>query len=188
MGADAMNWLKSIIILVAAFAAVFLQAAVHGPRNFLGAQIDLLPAIVVYASLSSDFVTVVLVAVLGGLCFDSLSVNPLGISILPLFVVGFFIYPRRGLILRDEFYARFVLGLGASAIVPLLTLLLLLSTHHAPLVGWGTLWILIVMSMGGGLLTPVCFWLFDAFTRALSYLPVAESSFRPDREIRRGRN
>lgn len=188
MGADAMNLLKSIIILAAAFVAVFLQTVVSVPRNFLGAQIDLLPAIVVYASLSSDLITVSLVAVLGGLWFDALSVNPLGISILPLFVVAFFIYPRRGLIMRDQFYARFVLGLGASALVPLLTLLLLLSTHHAPPVGWGTLWVLVVMSAGGGLLTPVCFGLFDMLTRALSYLPAAESSFRPDREIRRGRN
>lgn len=183
-----MNVLKSIIILLAAFVAVFLQAVVDGPRNFLGAQIDLLPAIVVYASLSADLVTVSLVAVLGGLWFDALSVNPLGISILPLFMVAFLIFPRRGLLMRDQFYARFVLGLGASALVPVLTLVLLLSTHHTPLVGWGTLWILIVMSVGGGVLTPVCFGLFDMLTQALSYLPAAESSFRADREIRRGRN
>ena len=183
-----MNWLKPIIILLAAFVAIFLEAVFNGPRDFLGAQIDLLPAIVVYASLSSNIVTLSLVAVLGGLWFDALSQNPLGISILPLFIAGFLIYPRRGLIMRDQFYARFVLGLGASAMVPVLTLLLLLSARRSPPVGWGTIWQLLVMCLGGGLLTPVCFWLLDALTRALSYLPVAESSFRADREIRRGRN
>lgn len=183
-----MNWLKSIVILLAAFVAVFLETVMRVPRDFLGTQIDLLPAIIVYASLSSDLVTVSLVAVLGGLWFDALSVNPLGISVLPLFIAGFLIYPRRGLIMRDQFYARFVLGLGASALVPFLTLLVLLSMRRTPLLGWGTIWQWFVMSVGGGLLTPICFWLFDAITRALSYLPVAESSFRPDREIRRGRN
>ena len=183
-----MNWLKSIVILLAAFVAVFLEAVLRGPREFLGAQIDLLPAIIVYASLSSDIATMSLVAVLGGLWFDTLSANPLGISILPLFTVGFLIYPRRGLIVSDQFYPRFVLGLAASALVPLLTLLLLLSTHRTPLLGWGTLWQLFAMSLGGGLLTPICFWLFDALNNALSYLPVAESSFRPAREIRGGRN
>jgi cell shape-determining protein MreD len=183
-----MNWLKSIIILLAAFVAVFLEAVLRGPRNFLGAQIDLLPAIIVYASLSSDLVTMSLVAVLGGLWFDALSANPLGISILPLFAAGFLIYPRRILILRDQFYARFVLGLSASALVPFLTLLVLLSMRRTPLLGWITLWQWFVMSLGGGLLTPICFWLFDALNRAMSYLPAAESSFRPDREIRRGRN
>jgi rod shape-determining protein MreD len=183
-----MNWLKPIIILLAAFVAVFLEAVLRGPREFLGAQIDLLPAIIVYASLSSDIVTMSLVAVLGGLWFDALSANPLGISILPLFAAGFLIYPRRMLIVRDQFYARFVLGLGASALVPFLTLLVLLSMRRTPLLGWITLWQWFVMSLGGALLTPVCFWLFDALNRALTYLPVAESSFRPDREIRRGRN
>ena len=183
-----MNWLNSIVVLLAAFVAVFLEAVLRGPREFLGAQIDLLPVIVVYASLSSDLVTLSLVAVLGGLWIDALSANPLGVSVLPLFAAGFLIYPRRGLIMRDQFYARFVLGLGASALVPFLTLLLLLSMRRTPLLGWGTLWQWFVMSLGGALLTPICFWLIDALTRALSYLPVAESSFRADREIRRGRN
>ncbi len=182
-----MNWLKSILVLLLAFVAVFLEAVWRGPRELLGAQIDLLPAIIVYASLECNLVTLSLVAVLGGLWFDALSANPLGTSILPLFAVGFIIYPRRGLILREQFYARFVLGTAASTLVPLLTLLLLLSMRLTPLLGWGSLWQWLVMSLGGGLMTPVCFWLFDALTRALSYLPAAESSFRPDREIRRGR-
>lgn len=183
-----MNWLKPILVLLFAFLAVFLEAVCREPRGLLGAQIDLLPAMVVYASLGCDLVTMCLVAVLGGLWFDALSANPIGVSILPLFAVGFLIYPRRGLILREEFYARFVLGTAASAVVPLLTLLLLLSMRETPLLGWGTVWQWLVMSVGGGLMTPALFWMFDTLTRALSYLPVAESSFRPDREIRRGRN
>ena len=50
--------------------------------------------------------------------FDSLSANPLGVSVLPLFLVGFLIYRQRELILRDQPFAQFVLGLGASAAVP----------------------------------------------------------------------
>jgi hypothetical protein len=188
MGADAMNWLKSILVLLFTFVAVFLEAVCRSPRELLGAQIDLLPAIIVYASLSCDVLTLSLVAVLGGMWFDSLSWQPLGVSILPLFAIGFLIYPRRGLILREQYYARFVLGTAASALVPLLTLLLLLSLRQTPLLGWGSLWQWLVMSLGGGMLTPALFWFFDALNGALSYLPAAESSFRPDREIRRGRN
>lgn len=183
-----MNRLNSIIILFAAFLAVFLEAVCRWPRELLHAQIDLLPAIVVYASLTSDLVTVSLVAVLGGLWLDALSYNPLGVSVLPLFLAGFLIYPRRGLILREQFYARFILGLAASALVPVLTLLLLLSMRRAPSFGWGTIWHLLVMSVGGGLLTPVCFFVLGGLNRLLNYRPTTESSFRPDREIRRGRN
>ena len=182
-----MNWLNTVLVLLAAFASVYLEAAVGGVRHLLGTQIDLLPALMVYASLSSGLPTITLLSVLGGLWYDSLSANPLGISILPLFFVGFLIYPRRGLILREQYFARFILGLGASAVVPALTLLLLLSTRETPLIGWGSIWQWLVMSLGGGFLTPVCFWSFDGLNRALSYRPTVETSYRPDREIRRGR-
>lgn len=183
-----MNWLNPILILLTAFVAVFLEASFGGFRNWFGAQIDLLPALIVYASLSSTMGTVTVLAVVGGLWFDSLSANPLGISMLPLLLVGLLIYARRGLILREQTYAQFVLGLGASAIVPLLSLLLLLSTRQSPLLGWGSIWQWLMMSLGGALLTPVCFRLFDGLNHALSYRPVSETSFRPDREIRRGRS
>ncbi len=183
-----MSWINSILILLSAFVAVFLETSFGGVRHLLGAQIDLLPALVVYASLRANLVTVTLLAVFGGLWFDTFSDNPLGITILPLFLAGFLIFPQRGLILQEQYYAQFVLGLSASALVPLLTLVMLLSTRQSPILGWGTIWKWLVMSVGGGILTPVCFRLFDWLNRALSYRPVFESSFRPDREIRRGRN
>jgi hypothetical protein len=65
---------------------------------------------------------------------------------------------------------------------------MLLNTTRAPLIGWGTLWQWLVLTLGGGLLTPVVFWTLDLVQRALIYHPAAETSFRPDREIRRGRN
>lgn len=188
MGADTVNWLNTLVLLCAALVAVFLEASCEGLRRLFGAQIDVLPALMVYASLTCDIVSVALLAVLGGLWLDTLSGNPAGVSILPLFAVAFLVFPRRGLILREQLYARFILGLLASALVPVLTLVMLLSMRQNPILGWGTIWVLIVMSVGGGVLSPVCFWAFDGLSRALNYLPATETSFRPDREIRRGRN
>lgn len=182
-----MSPLKSILILAAAFLTVFLEVAFNGFRHWLGAQVDLLPCLMVYAALSSNLVTVALLGVMGGLCYDSMSANPLGVTILPLFLVGFVIYARRDLILKGQFFAQFMLGLGASAVVPLMVLLLLLSTRQKPLVGFGFAWQWLVMTLAGGLLTPVCCRIFDKLDHALVYQPAKESSFRPDREIRRGR-
>lgn len=177
----------SALILVAAFLAVFWEGAFHAPRQFLGAQVDLLPPLMVYASLRAELEAVALLAVLGGLCFDSLSANPLGITVLPLFAIGLVIYLKRELILREQPFAQFVLGLGASAATPVLTLLLLLTTGANPLLGWGTLWQLIVMSTGGAICTPVVFALFEWLRKVLIHSPEPATSFRPDREIRRGR-
>ena len=182
-----MNWSKTILLLLAAFLAAFLECAWDPFRHLLGAQIDFLPPLMVYASLRCGLGTVSALAVWGGLCFDALSNNPLGLSVLPLFLAGFIIHLRRGLIMREQFYAQFVLGLGACALVPLLSLVMLLSGRQSPTIGWGTLWQWIVMSVGGASLTPFCFWLFDGLHRALSHRPSFQTSFRPDREIKRGR-
>ncbi len=84
-----MKLFNSILVLAAAFLAVFAEAAFQLPRHLLGAQVDLLPALMIYAALNTDVATVSLLAVLGGLWFDALSANPLGVSILPLFAVGY---------------------------------------------------------------------------------------------------
>ena len=182
-----MNWLNTVAILVAAFLAVFLESNYRGLRNLLGAQIDLLPALVVYASLSASISTVALLSTLSGLWFDSLSANPLGISVLPLFIIGFAIHYCRDLILREQLYAQVVLGAAASAAAPLFTLLSLFGAGAEPLVNWWSLWQWLVMACGGAAFTPVFFRLFDRLNRAFNYQPLPESSFRPDREIKRGR-
>jgi rod shape-determining protein MreD len=182
-----MNLLNTILIFAAAFLAVFGEAMFPGLRHLLGAQVDLLPAIMVYAALNANSTTVALLAIFGGLWFDALSANPLGITILPLFAVGFAIFSQRDLILRELSFAQIVLGTVASAIMPALTVLLLLTAGKEPLLGWGSLWQWFVMTVGGAVATPVIFALFEWCSHALGYQPRTESSFRPDREIHRGR-
>jgi rod shape-determining protein MreD len=180
--------LRHRLIFLAAFLAVFWEAAFPGIRNVLGAQVSLLPALMVYAALNAGLTIMALLALVSGLLFDSLSANPLGVSILPLFVVGLLIYLRRDLLLREQPFAQFVLGFLASAIAPVGAVLLLLTLGQSPLLGWGSLWQWVVMSLGGAVATPILFTLFGWFHRVLGYQPVVETSFRSDREIRRGRN
>jgi len=142
----------------------------------------------VYTALCAGPFMMLLLAVFGGLCFDTLSANPLGTSVLPLLTIGFLIQMRRDLLLRDQVYAQFVLGLIASAVAPIMAVLILLTLGKAPLLGWGSLWQWAVMSIAGSVATPILFFLFGWWHHALGYQRVVETSFRPDREIRRGRN
>jgi len=183
-----MTTFRTLLILATAFLAVFWEAAFPGTSRWLKVQVDLLPALMVYTSLCTGLTTIALLAVCGGLFFDSLSANPLGTSILPLFAVGVVMHWRRGLILRDEPYAQFVMGLAASAATPLLTVLVLLTAGHHLLLGWGSLWQWLVMSLGGAVATPIFFLLFGWGDRAFGYRRVTETSFRSDRQIWRGRN
>ena len=61
-----MNFFKPALILSFAFIAVFGETVLGAPRQLLGAQIDLLPALMVYAALNADIVTISLLAVMGG--------------------------------------------------------------------------------------------------------------------------
>jgi hypothetical protein len=183
-----MNTFNIILVLAVAYLSVFAETIFDGPRLWLGAQVDLLPVLMVFAALNTNVGGVCLLAFFGGLWLDSQSANPLGITILPLLAVGFPICLRRDLILRDVQFAQVVLGAIACALVPALTLLLLLSAGRDPLVGWGTLWQWAVMIAGGAIAAPVIFIVLGWCNHALGYQPRTETSFRPDREIRRGRN
>jgi cell shape-determining protein MreD len=183
-----LNPLHTFFVLFAAFSAIFMQTTANSLRSVVGAQVDLLPSLMVYASLSAGMPTVAALSIVGGLLLDSQSANPLGISILPLFAIGFLIQKYRGLILREQRVAQLVLGFSASAFAPLVTFLLLLNTDKQPLVSWFSLWQWLLMTGLGGLACPLWFWIFDKLNLALSYKALNETSFRSDRQIKRGRS
>jgi len=176
------------LLLLFTFLCVFLECRVQWLRNVIGVQIDILPPIIVYASLSTNFATVGLLAFAGGLLYDSLSANPLGVSILPLLLTGLVLLWFRDLLLRDHPYARNMLGLFASVAVPAMNLILMLSLGYEPLLGWGTLWMFLVLGLSGALMTPLVFSIFDRLQNMFQYQVLeTPSSFREDREIKRSR-
>ena len=62
----------------------------------------------IYTGLSTGLPSITLLAICGGLWLDSLSANPLGVTVLPLFIVGLVVQRYRGLILRDQRFAQMV--------------------------------------------------------------------------------
>jgi cell shape-determining protein MreD len=182
-----MNAFPLLLLLAAAFAVVLVQSAFDLTRWLCGAQLNLLPALMVYAALTCELPALVIVALLAGLLFDSVSANPLGTMVAALFLPAWFIYLKRGLILRELPFARFVLGLAATGATPLIALLILLSARAELVLGWFSLAQWAVLTVIGGLLTPLLFTALDATRNALSYQHAPATSFRPDREIRRRR-
>ncbi len=183
-----MKRLSLVILVIPTLLAVFVGAAVNTPRQWLGGQVNLLAPLIVYAALEADVTTVALVAVLGGLAMDSLSANPLGASVLPLFWIGLALMWRRDVLLRELSYAQFVLGTVAGVLAPAMTCLLLFTVGERPLVGWSSLFQWILLAPGSGVLTPPCFWLLTWLSRRLTYQPIITPAFRSDHEMKRGRN
>ena len=188
MGDRRVNAFGTIAVILLALAFVFMQAAFTWPRRAFGAQVDLLPALMVFTSLRLGVGSIVALALIGGLSLDALSLNPLGVSPLPLCLVGMLIHLQREQILREEVVVHVLLGMAASAAVPLGTLLMILSVGESPLLGLGFVWDLAVLTVSGGIAAPLIFILMNTLKSALTYQMHSQSSFRPDREIRRGRN
>ena len=183
-----MRALHPALLLLTTYFAVYLQCRVTFLRDLTGVQIDLLPSIMVYASLTSNLATVGMLAFCGGMWFDSLSLNPAGVTVFPLLVTGIVLMWFRDLLLREQPYARQVLGFCAGVAVPALSLLLMMSMGARPLVGWSTLWTLLVLGVAGAVLTPLMFRVFERLRVLFQYQPLETTSFRDDREIKRGRS
>lgn len=182
-----MTAMPLLLLLAAAFGLVLLQSAFDLTRWLCGAQLNLLPGLMVYAALTCEWPALVALALAAGLLFDSLSANPLGTMTLALFAPAWLIHRKRGLILRDLPFARLMLGLAATGATPLIAVLLLLTARAELALGWYSLGQWAVLTLIGGLLTPLLFELLEASRAALTYQRAQATSFRPDREIRRGR-
>jgi rod shape-determining protein MreD len=183
-----MNSLNLATILLVAYLAVFADCRLTLVRNTLGAQIDLLPPLLAYAGLTASLPAIATVAVLGGLWLDSLSANPFGVSVIPLAAAGFAAHAFRGILLRRDPSIQYLAGLGAAAGVPLLTLALLALAGETPLSGGWFAWRWIAGAALSAAFTPLFFALFERVQRLFSYQPEPSVSFRPDREIDRGRD
>ncbi len=183
-----MNWLSLIAIALTAYVSIFLEALPGtGLRSFLGVQLDVLPSLMAYTAMAQGPFPVAALSVLAGLGFDSVSANPLGITVLPLLSIGLLVHLGRDFILADQVFAQIGVGAMASALAPVLTVISLLGAGDQPLAGWGSLWQWLVMAVAGGLLTPIWFKLFGRIGTLFSYPVLAETSFQPDHEMKRGR-
>jgi hypothetical protein len=109
------------------------------------------------------------------------------VTTLPLGLLGVLLHVRREQILRDTPFAQACLGAMAGVVAPVGSLLLILTAGDAPLLGARLIWNLLVLGVLNGLATPVLYELTQWLDEVLTYKSPSQPSFRPDREIRRGR-
>ncbi len=183
-----MNWLAPTLLFGVTWIALFAQTQFDVFRALFGFPLSILPALVVYTALTLDLWITSIFCCVSGLLFDSLSEARLGVSVAPLFAVGFALHFRRHLILREQTFARFWLGFGAGFVIPLATLGVTLLGNRQPSVGWPAIWQALFIGLFNGLACPICFRVFDWLKDYFDYQPIPMSSFRADREIKRGRN
>jgi len=188
VGVGAMNWASPILLFVAGWLAAFAPTQFVVLRDLLGAPVSLGPALVVYAAFTHGLPTATMFAVMLGLGSDALSGSRLGLGALMPLAAAFFLSTRQHLLLRDERYAQFWLGLGAGVALPLGHGWILVAAHAEPAIGWHSVRQLLVLGLLNGAACPAFFWAFDRLRQSLEY-PAAPTSFQAGlREMKRGRS
>jgi rod shape-determining protein MreD len=182
------NQVLLTVFLVTGYLVIFAQARFDTLRDLTGAQPDLLPGMIVFAAMAFHLGTVMLCAAVFGLLFDSFSANVLGTTFVTLAMIGFFCSRYRDLLLSEHFTTHWVLGLMASALAPAISYIVLRLQDIKPMIAWGSVWHWAIMVAGGGVVTPLWFKIFNRLDEALRYKELPESTFRPDRQIARGRH
>jgi len=162
----------AIVILIFTSALIVWFQAVGSPLGgWFGVKTDLLPALMVYAGLTVGARGVVTVGIVGALMQDALSVMPLGVTVLPLCVIGLAAHQWQAYLSRDEKAQQLLLGaiatFGASAVV-LVTLAM-----KGQGVGF-SFWLLLRLlgvTLVGTIACPIFFAALDRVNRLLGALP-----------------
>lgn len=183
-----MKWLPTALLFVSAWLAAFAATQFPWLARILGAGPNLLPSLISHAALRAPAWVVAALALFGGAETDSVASQPVGVSALPLLVIAFLIHQRRRLILSDQVAAQMWLGLGAGLLAPTATLCLLALGSRPVLTDWGNIWPILASgalnTLGGPLWARLFAWAENTFGEKT----IASTSFRADREIKRGRN
>ena len=160
---------KMLLLLIVAYVLTFIQSYWHWPRLLLGFQPDLTPAFLVFVGMTMGAGYVSSMALATGLWLDSLSANPFGISVLPLFFVGWVVFCVREKIMTREFMAQIYLGIIAGLIVFLFQLILLRIFSVNPMIGWEMVFWSLLNAFFCGLFVPLLTLSHKAFGRWFSH-------------------
>lgn len=182
-----MNWVSPAMVLLAGWLAVFAQTQLGLVRWALGVPVSVVPALMVYCAFTHGLVLVAVLSAWVGLGTDALSGSRLGLGMVMPFAAGFLLNTRRHLLLREQRYAQFWLGVGAGIVLPLGHGFLLHALHEDPALGWHSTHQLLVLGVVNGVACPACFRIFDRLRESLEYQAERTSFQAGQREMKRGR-
>jgi len=153
----------TLTILLVALITTYAASVWNLPKQTLGTQLDPLPALMLVVALRAPIATIALLAIFASLTQSALSSNPLGLSLLPLYALGFTVHINSHNLSHYRTGSRFALGAAAGAIIPLMSLALLFLINKEPLIGWFSLWQWAAGILSSGLMalifSPLIGWL-----------------------------
>lgn len=152
-------------LFLAVVLAMALQCTLAAVVNISGAKLELVPAMVVFAALFANWRRALFVAVAGGLLFDALSYQPLGLSVAPLAVATVAINHFQRVLYRRNILLQIALGGATSFAVSVWTWMLLRFTATPLPLQLDILEKIVLIALLAAAGTPLLLWLLNIAAR-----------------------
>lgn len=146
---------KFLFLLITCCVFVWGQSWFLTHYTVVGVKIDCIPCLVLYCALFASWKELFFVCTLAGLLFDSMSLNPLGVTVISLLLPGYLLYCNRKVLLYHSVWVQALLGGAIGIIPPLLTLLQLTGLPVSPLINLGVLFVFIVLGITNAFAAPI---------------------------------
>ena len=122
-------------LILMAMVLTYVQSHWSMMEGMWRAQIDLLPVFAAFAALHGGLGPIIGLALIAGSWLDVLSANPLGTSLVSLFLTALILHRLHEVLLKGQLAAQFFVCLAAGAFGPTIILPFSLGNEHAAF-GW----------------------------------------------------
>lgn len=178
-GERARSELPFRFMLLAIMVLLFiLQTTFFYRYPIYGVRIELLPPLILFVALTTNFSMTVASCILAALLYDTLSPGRLGISLLPYVIGGGIFSVIRPMLYRNSWLTRFVSGWTICMLILFAQWVAYRASGLADLPFWYVMKTIFKLSVIGGFVAILYFVLFDLGARMLDLLPPQEGEIQ----------
>ena len=178
-GERARSELPFRFLLLAYMLLLFiLQTTVLYRYPVYGVRLELLPPLILFIALTTNFSMTVAACIFASLLYDTLCPGRLGISLLPYVIGGGIFSVIRPMLYRNSWLTRFVSGWTICIIILFGQWIAYQASGLADLPFWHVMKTIFKLSVFGGFLAILYFVLIDLAARMLELLPPQEGEIQ----------
>lgn len=164
--------LAIMLLLLIVQTTVFYRFPIYGVR------MEMLPAMILFVALTTDFSMTVAACIFCSFLYDTLSPGRAGISLLPYVTGGAIFSVIRPMLYRNSWLTRFVSGWSITMIILFAQWLAYRAGGLADLPFWYVMSTIFKLSVMGGLLAIIYFIVIDVVARMFDLLPPQEGEIQ----------
>lgn len=146
-----------LVVIALSFFLFWIQSGVIFFSGILGVKLNLIPVVALYIALYRSWSELFAFVVVSCLLYDSVSLNPLGATLLSLIIPTYVVYSYRSVLLLDSLWVQMFFGFLVTVFSEGATLLILTGLPVTPTIDGTLVWTFVVLGVTGSVLAPIVF-------------------------------